>query len=228
MHVQRAVEGFDVFARALSIGAETMVMWFDPDRPIHDRYQVAHDFLSPEAGRRGRDDLEDRQRVLPVGVQLVRVARRGDEVYPIDYANASPGCRADVAALLLPVGDDGARALVRVLRRAGPAHAHRRRLRGRGSRSPTATTSRTTRSSRSTAGSRTSTSRPRPTRSSAPAPWRTSTSRARVVHVSRTSTGARRDRADDVPGPRARAVRRALPRTAALVGGDASRSSVSR
>ena len=50
MHVQSAVEDFEVFARSLSIGAETMVMWFDPDKPLHDRYQVKHDFLSPEQG----------------------------------------------------------------------------------------------------------------------------------------------------------------------------------
>ena len=51
MHLQRAVDGFDVFARSLSIGAETMVMRFEPDRPLHDRYQVDHDFLAPETGR---------------------------------------------------------------------------------------------------------------------------------------------------------------------------------
>ena len=40
MHLQASVEDFDVFARSLSIGAETMVMHFEPDRPMHDRYQV--------------------------------------------------------------------------------------------------------------------------------------------------------------------------------------------
>jgi hypothetical protein len=90
MHLQRAVDGFDVFARSLSIGPETMVMWFDPDRPLHDRYQVRHDFLTPE-----------------LGLEVVTISRvinaffrwefnsceslvRGGEVHPIDYANASP------------------------------------------------------------------------------------------------------------------------------------------
>ena len=50
MHLQAAVEGFDVFARSLSIGPETMVMKFRPDLPMHDRYEVAHDFLSPAQG----------------------------------------------------------------------------------------------------------------------------------------------------------------------------------
>jgi hypothetical protein len=84
------VEGFEVFARSLSIGAETTVMHFDPDAPMHERYRVEHDFLSPQ-----------------VGYEVVTISRlvnaffrwefnscenliRGDEVHPIDYANASP------------------------------------------------------------------------------------------------------------------------------------------
>ena len=82
MHLQAAVEDFDVFARSLSIGAETMVMHFEPDRPMHDRYQVDHDFLSAETRRRGRDDQPARQRLLPLGVQLVRDDRQGRRRLP--------------------------------------------------------------------------------------------------------------------------------------------------
>ena len=49
MHLQKAID-YDVFARSLSIGAETMVMKFQPDQPMHLRYAVEHDFLSPDAG----------------------------------------------------------------------------------------------------------------------------------------------------------------------------------
>jgi hypothetical protein len=90
MHLQRAVDDFDVFARSLSIGAETMVMWFDPDRPIYDRYQVRHDFLPAEIG----------QEVLTISKIVNAFFRwefnscesivRAGEVYPIDYANATP------------------------------------------------------------------------------------------------------------------------------------------
>src|SRR5947209_6844720 len=90
MHLQASVEGFDVFARSLSIGPETMVMKFRPELPMHDRYAVVHDFLSPEVG----------DEVLAIS-QLVNAffrwefnscecLVRGEEVYPIDYANASP------------------------------------------------------------------------------------------------------------------------------------------
>jgi hypothetical protein len=90
MHLQAALEDFDVFARSLSIGAETMVMRFEPDRPMHDRYQVEHAFLSPD-----------------LGWEIVTVSRlvnaffrwefnscetivKDGEGAPIDYANASP------------------------------------------------------------------------------------------------------------------------------------------
>jgi hypothetical protein len=90
MHLQASVEGFDVFARSLSIGAETLVMRFDPSRPIHDRYQVEHGFLDAAAGAE----------VVTIGRVVNAFFRwefnscetlvRDGDVHPIDYANASP------------------------------------------------------------------------------------------------------------------------------------------
>ena len=90
MHLQAAVDGFDVFSRSLSIGAETMVMRFEPDRPLHDRYQVQHDFLDAATGHE----------VVTIGQTVNSFFRwefnscetliRGGEVFPIDYANACP------------------------------------------------------------------------------------------------------------------------------------------
>lgn len=90
MHLQAAVDGFDVFARSLSIGAETLVVRFDPDRPMYDRYQVSHDFLTPELGAE----------VISIGKLINAFFRwefnscetliKDGEVYPIDYANAAP------------------------------------------------------------------------------------------------------------------------------------------
>jgi len=90
MHLQKAVEGYDVFARSLSIGAETMVMRFRPDLPMHDRYAVDHEFLTPEVG----------EEVVTIS-RLINAFFRwefnscenlvaGTEVHPIDYANACP------------------------------------------------------------------------------------------------------------------------------------------
>jgi len=89
MHLQKAID-YDVFARSLSIGAETMVMKFQPDQPMHLRYAVDHNFLSPQAGAE----------VVTIGRLVNAFFRwefnscetlvRGSEVYPIDYANACP------------------------------------------------------------------------------------------------------------------------------------------
>jgi hypothetical protein len=89
MHLQKAID-YDVFARSLSIGAETMVMRFQPDQPMHLRYAVDHDFLSPQAG----------SEVMTIGRLVNSFFRwefnscetlvKGSEVYPIDYANACP------------------------------------------------------------------------------------------------------------------------------------------
>ena len=97
MHLQSSME-HDVFARALSIGPETMVMRYRPERPLHDRYEVAHDFLTPASGA----ECTTISRVVNSFFHwefnscemLVTFAEPGssapDEVYPIDYANACP------------------------------------------------------------------------------------------------------------------------------------------
>jgi hypothetical protein len=90
MHFQQAVEGFDVFARSLSIGAETMVMRYDPSRPLHDRYSVAHEFLSAETGHEVVSISRLVNAFFRWEFNSCETLVRGDDVYPIDYANASP------------------------------------------------------------------------------------------------------------------------------------------
>jgi hypothetical protein len=90
MHLQASVEGYDVFARSLTIGPESMVMKFQPDEPMHNRYAVDHAFLSPSAG----------EEVLTIS-RLINAFFRwefnsceslviNESVHPIDYANACP------------------------------------------------------------------------------------------------------------------------------------------
>jgi hypothetical protein len=90
MHIQSAVNDFEVFSRSLSIGAETMVMFFDPDKPLHDRYQVEHDFLSPEQGFEVVTISKVVNAFFRWEFNSCESLVRGGEVFPIDYANASP------------------------------------------------------------------------------------------------------------------------------------------
>jgi hypothetical protein len=90
MHLQKAVDGFDVFARSLSIGAETMVMNFDPDQPMHARYSISHDFLDAAAG----DEAVTIGRLVNAFFRWefnsCETLVKDGVLYPIDYANACP------------------------------------------------------------------------------------------------------------------------------------------
>jgi hypothetical protein len=90
MHLQKAVEPYDVFARALTIGPETMVMNFRPEEPMHNRYAVDHGFLSPQAGRETVAIAHTVNAFFRWEFNSCEMLVRGDEVIPIDYANACP------------------------------------------------------------------------------------------------------------------------------------------
>ena len=89
MHLQKAVD-YDVFARSLSIGAETMVMRFQPDQPMHLRYAVDHSFLSPQVGAEVTTIGRLVNAFFKWEFNSCETLVAGAEVYPIDYANACP------------------------------------------------------------------------------------------------------------------------------------------
>ena len=89
MHLQATVD-FESFARALSIGPETMVMDFRPDEPMHSRYHISHDFLSPSSGHQAAAISRIVNAFFKWEFNSAEMLVRGDEVYPIDYANACP------------------------------------------------------------------------------------------------------------------------------------------
>jgi len=90
MHLQAAVENYDVFARSLTIGPETMVMKFRPELSMHERYAVDHNFLSAEVG----DEVVTISRLVNAFFRWefnsCESLVKGTEVHPIDYANACP------------------------------------------------------------------------------------------------------------------------------------------
>ncbi len=89
MHLQATVD-FDVFVRSLTIGAETMTMRFAPERPMYDRYQVEHDFLTPEVGEEARIITRIVNAFFRWEFNSCESLVTGPEVQPIDYANACP------------------------------------------------------------------------------------------------------------------------------------------
>ncbi|USQ76120.1 ATP-grasp domain-containing protein [Ornithinimicrobium cryptoxanthini] len=89
MHLQATVD-YDKFARALSIGPETMVMDFRPEQPMHNRYAVTHDFLSEQAGWEAETVSKVVNAFFGWEFNSAEMLVAGNEVHPIDYANACP------------------------------------------------------------------------------------------------------------------------------------------
>ncbi len=90
MHLQRAIDPYDVFARSLTIGAETMVMRFQPEQPMHLRYAVDHEFLSPDTGAEVVTISRLVNAFFRWDFNSCETLVSGADVYPIDYANACP------------------------------------------------------------------------------------------------------------------------------------------
>jgi hypothetical protein len=90
MHLQAAVDDYDVFTRSLSIGPQTKVMQYDPAAEGHYRYLVGDDFLPPEVMR----EVETIGRLVNAFFRWefnsCEVIVKDGEAHPIDYANASP------------------------------------------------------------------------------------------------------------------------------------------
>jgi hypothetical protein len=90
MHLQAAIDGYDVFTRTLAIGPQAMVMHFDPEREYYERYVPDRDFVTPELER----ELETISLVVNSFFRWefnsCEVIVKDGEAYPIDYANASP------------------------------------------------------------------------------------------------------------------------------------------
>ena len=162
------------FVRCIGLGPQTHVVNYDPAAPLHDRYRMDRDFLTAEEQSRARGHHAHDQRLLRLGLQLLRGAAEGRRLVPDRLRQRLPGLAGHVAALPLPVAGQGQPALVALLRGDAAADAPQPRL-GAVLRGRRAATCPTARSSRATPRSRAQRFEPSASRSSAPSTWRTST-----------------------------------------------------
>jgi hypothetical protein len=91
MHLQKAVDGWDLFVRSLGVGPQVLVMPYDPAAPLHARYQVREDEFLTEADRALLRDM-----ALTINTffgwdfNSCECLRRQGVFHPIDFANACP------------------------------------------------------------------------------------------------------------------------------------------
>jgi hypothetical protein len=90
MHLQEAIEPYDLFLRCLAVGPQVNIMNYDPAAPIHDRYKVDFDFISSEDQSLLEDMTLTINSFFGWDFNSCEALRREGVYHPIDFANANP------------------------------------------------------------------------------------------------------------------------------------------
>jgi hypothetical protein len=90
MHLQAAVEGFDLFVRCLGVGPQLHIIRYDPTAAIHDRYKVDFHFLDADEWSLLRDMTLTINAVFGWDYNSCECLRRDGAFFPIDFANPCP------------------------------------------------------------------------------------------------------------------------------------------
>jgi hypothetical protein len=89
-HLQEAVKDWDLFVRAIGVGPQVNVVKYDPDKPLHDRYQVAFDFLDAEEWSTAARICRTINTFFGWDFNSCEMLRSDGVLNPIDFANACP------------------------------------------------------------------------------------------------------------------------------------------
>ncbi|MFZ2489300.1 MAG: hypothetical protein WAZ19_14405 [Anaerolineae bacterium] len=97
MHLQRGLDDFDIFVRALAIGPQVNIFHYDPLQPMHARYVVDSDFLNPDHVREATAVVKIINAFFRWEFNSCESILKDGVLQPIDFANACP----DVALISL-------------------------------------------------------------------------------------------------------------------------------
>ena len=90
MHLQKAVEPFDLFVRAVGVGPQARFVRYDPDAPLHGRYTVDFDFLDSDEASLLEDMLFTINAFFGWDFNSCETIRKDGVFHPIDFANPCP------------------------------------------------------------------------------------------------------------------------------------------
>ncbi len=90
MHLQEAIEPFDLFVRILSVGPQVNVMRYDPTASLHDRYKVDFDFVNADELALLSDMGQTINSFFGWDFNSCEALRKNGTFHPIDFANACP------------------------------------------------------------------------------------------------------------------------------------------
>ncbi|MCA1735835.1 MAG: hypothetical protein LC739_06940 [Actinobacteria bacterium] len=90
MHLQEAVEPYDLFVRALAVGPQVNVIRYDPAAPMHDRYKIDFNFVNADEWQLLSDMVLTINSFFNWDFNSCESLRKDGQFYPIDFANACP------------------------------------------------------------------------------------------------------------------------------------------
>jgi len=90
MHLQKAVDPFDLFVRAIGVGPQVHIVKYDPAAPLHDRYKVDFLFVDGEEWQVLTDTCLTINAFFGWEFNSCESLRKDGVFHPIDFANACP------------------------------------------------------------------------------------------------------------------------------------------
>lgn len=90
MHLQKAVDPFDLFVRAIGIGPQVHIVRYDPGAPLHDRYKVDFFFVNGDEWSVLTDTCLTINAFFGWEFNSCESLRKDGVFHPIDFANACP------------------------------------------------------------------------------------------------------------------------------------------
>jgi hypothetical protein len=90
MHLQRAVDEFDLFVRTIGIGPQVRIVKYDAAAPLHDRYRVDTNFVSAAEAKHLINQGLTINAFFGWDFNSCESLRKDGVFYPIDFANACP------------------------------------------------------------------------------------------------------------------------------------------
>jgi hypothetical protein len=90
MHLQRAVQPFDLFVRVLGVGPQTRLMRYDPSAPLHERYRVDEGFVTAAEHERLRSMGLTINAFFGWDYNSCECLRQDRAFQAIDFANPCP------------------------------------------------------------------------------------------------------------------------------------------
>ena len=90
LHLQKAVDPFDLFVRSIGLGPQVRCVRYEAAAPLHERYQVAFNFLTADEAQLLADMTLTINTFFGWDFNSCEALRSNGVFHPIDFANACP------------------------------------------------------------------------------------------------------------------------------------------